>query len=124
METPPMPTLRNRAGFALPMAILIIAILTAALAAGLAATTAENGIGMSRRSQNRAYVIAQAGLEQYLVPSRRTALCAQAGSKCIADLSAARVVGVATVSDTEKVRVTLTNGWADITAIRVRDTAT
>lgn len=119
-----MPTLRNRAGFALPMAILIIAILTAALAAGLAATTAESGISMSRRGQTRAYTIAQAGLEQYLVPSQRTALCAQAGSKCISDLSATRLIAGVAAPDTEKVRVTLTNGWADIVAIRVRDTAT
>ena len=119
-----MPTLRNRAGFALPMAILIIAVLTAALAAGLAATTAESGISNSRRSENRAYTIAQAGLEQYLVPAQRTTLCAQAGSKCISDLSAVRLVAGVAVPDTETVRVTLTGGWADITAIRVRDTAT
>lgn len=119
-----MPTLRNRAGFALPMAILIIAILTAALAAGLAATTAESGISLSRRGQNRAYSIAQAGLEQYLVTARRTSLCAQAGSSCIADLSKTRLVGGVAAPDTEKVRVSIPGGWADIMAIRVRDTAT
>ena len=119
-----MPTLRNRDGFALPMAILIIAILTAALAAGLAATTAESGISLSRRGQNRADSLAQAGLEQYLVTARRTSLCAQAGSKCIADLSAARLVAGVAAPDTEKVRVSLPGGWADIMAIRVRDTAT
>lgn len=119
-----MPTLRNRAGFALPMAILIIAILTAAIAAGMAATTAENGISMTRRGENRAYSIAQAGLEQYLVASQRKTLCAQAGSKCISDLSAAKLVAGVAVPDTEKVRVSLTGGWADIMAIRVRDTAT
>lgn len=119
-----MPTLRNRAGFALPMAILIIAILTAAIAAGMAATTAENGISMTRRGENRAYSIAQAGLEQYLAQGQRTKLCAQAGSKCITDLAAAKLVGGLLVSDTEKVRVSLTGGWADVMAIRVRDTAT
>jgi len=43
-----MPMLRNRAGFALPMAILIIAILTAALAAGLVGIGILGGLAIHR----------------------------------------------------------------------------
>lgn len=116
--------LKSRAGFALPMAILVIAILTAALAAGLAATTAESTVSGARRGQNRAYVIAQSGLEQYLSPSGRTRLCAQTSSKCITDLALKRVVSGTIVTDTERVRVSMAGGFADVMSIRIRDSAT
>lgn len=117
-----MLTLKNRLGFALPLAILVIAILTAALAAGLAATTSDSQIGTSRQGQNRAFAIAQAGLEQFI--ARRSQLCAQAGAKCVADPALEKIVGGVIMTDTEKVRVKVPGGWADVMAIRIRDSAT
>jgi len=59
--------LKNRKGFALPMSILVIAILTAGLAASFSSTTAEYTTNAAQRSQNRAYNLAETGLEQFMV---------------------------------------------------------
>ena len=67
-----MSRLSNRQGFALPMAILVLAILAAAVAAGFMATSAEIATNTAERGIGRSYVIAQNGLEQFLV-SRTTA---------------------------------------------------
>src|SRR5438105_4937087 len=58
--------LHNRRGFALPMAIFVIAILTVTVAASFIATGSERRIVDSQEAQARAYNIAQAGLERYL----------------------------------------------------------
>ena len=61
-----MPRLRNRRGFAMPMAILVIVVLAATLAVSLSVTSSETSSNVSVRGQNRAFAIAQTGLEQYL----------------------------------------------------------
>lgn len=106
-----MPRLKNRLGFALPMAILVTAVLTAALAAGFAAASAERSANTARRGESRAYAIAVNGLENFLI--RRATLCTQAGSVCVDDPSAAG-------SDTERVRVTVPGGYAEVLSVKVR----
>ena len=54
--------LSNRKGIALPMALLVITALTAALAAGFAGVAAEYTTNAAQRGQNRAYNLAQTGL--------------------------------------------------------------
>ena len=61
----------RRAGFALPMAIMVLALLTMGLVAGFAASSSELSVTASQRSQARAYSFAQAGLEQFLTQRKR-----------------------------------------------------
>lgn len=110
-----MPRLKNRSGFALPLAILVIAILTAAIAAGLAATTTETTTTTARLGQTRAYAVAEAGLERFM--STRAALCSQAGSLCVAD-------PLKPGQDTERVRVRAAGGFADVVVVKLRDSTT
>jgi len=104
--------LSNRQGFALPLAILVIAILTAALAAGFTATGAEIGTNASQRGTERAFNIAQAGLEQFL--TQRSTLCAAAGSRCMTDPTDSTNNGL------DSVRVSVPSGYAQVVAQRVR----
>jgi Tfp pilus assembly protein PilX len=57
---------RAREGFALPMAIMVLALLTIGLVAGFAMSTSEQAAISSQRAQARAYSYAQAGLEAFL----------------------------------------------------------
>lgn len=102
-------SLRTRAGAALPMAILVIAVMTAGLAAGFAATGSEITTNAATRSQNRAYEIAQAGLEQFLARRNENGFC----QNCVADPTAA-------AADSEWTRVSFPTGYADVVAIKVR----
>ncbi|MFN2567964.1 MAG: hypothetical protein ABR499_23500, partial [Gemmatimonadaceae bacterium] len=61
-----MRTLRNRHGFALPMTIMVIVVLTAALTAAFVATAAETTTNVAYRGQSRAFMVAQMGLERFL----------------------------------------------------------
>lgn len=101
-----MPRLANRDGFALPLAILIIAILTAGLAAAFASTNAEMMTNAAQRGQNRAYNVAEAGLEQFV--SRRTepGFCQHCGDPLLVD--------------SEYTRVSVPGGYADVVALKVR----
>lgn len=100
----------NRAGFALPMAILIIAVLTAALAAAFTATTSEVSTNAAQRGTDRAFNIAQAGLEQFLVRRSEAGFC----QSCMADPTDS------TNSGLDSARVMLPGGYADVIARRVR----
>ena len=60
------PTSRRRRGFALPMAIVVLVLLTMGLAAGFAMTSSEMSTTVSQRAQARAYSYAQMGLEAFL----------------------------------------------------------
>ena len=60
--TPPV----RRDGFALPLAIVVLALLTMGLVAGFAMTSSEMSTTMSQRAQARAYSYAQQGLETFL----------------------------------------------------------
>ncbi|MBA3671015.1 MAG: pilus assembly PilX N-terminal domain-containing protein [Gemmatimonadaceae bacterium] len=58
---------RGRAGFALPLAIVVLALLTMGLVAGFAMTSTEMSTTSAQRAQARAYSYAQMGLESFLV---------------------------------------------------------
>lgn len=57
---------RRRSGFALPLAIMVLALVTIGLVAGFAMSTSEQSATSSQRAQARAYSYAQMGLEQFL----------------------------------------------------------
>jgi hypothetical protein len=104
--------LRNREGFAMPMAIFTIAVLSAALAAAYSNTTTEMTTNTAVRAQNRSYQIAEAGLEQFL-SLRGTFKANGSGPWC--DHCANPVT-----ADSEWTRVPLVGGYADVVAVKVR----
>ena len=57
---------RAREGFALPLAIMVLALLSMGLVAGFAMSTSEQAATASQRAQARAYSYAQMGLEAFL----------------------------------------------------------
>jgi hypothetical protein len=57
---------RTREGFALPLAIMVLALLSMGLVAGFAMSTSEQAATSSQRAQARAYSYAQMGLEAFL----------------------------------------------------------
>ncbi len=75
-----MPRLQNREGFALPMAILVIAVITAAVAAAFMATNAEIAANQAEKGTERAFAIAQNGLEQFIVRRSESGWCQYCGS--------------------------------------------
>ncbi len=75
-----MSRLSNRKGFALPMAVLVIAVITAALAAAFMTTTAEIATNQAQKGTTRAFAIAQNGLEQFLVRRSEAGWCQYCGS--------------------------------------------
>ena len=75
-----MRRLQNRKGFALPMAVLVIAVITAALAAAFMATSAEIATNQAQKGTERAFAIAQNGLEQFLVRRSESGWCQFCGS--------------------------------------------
>jgi hypothetical protein len=105
---------RFKRGFALPMALMVMVVLTAGIAAGYAATSSEIVTNAAHRGDTRAYNLAVAGLEQYIV--LRNTICTEpvaADTKCLADPTAATV-------DSEYATIKLTGGYAKVTAVRVR----
>jgi hypothetical protein len=58
--------LTNRRGFALPMVVLLSAVLTAALAAAYTMTTTERRVYENQRAQLEAFSVAQDGLDRFL----------------------------------------------------------
>src|SRR5438128_12471552 len=120
-----MPKLTSRDGFALPMALLVMIVLTAGIAAGFSATSAEVVTNAAHRSDNRAYNMAEAGLEQFLNRRREYGFCS------VANLSGSSTNSVVTsgscladpadpVAESEWTRVSLTGGYASITSVMVR----
>jgi Tfp pilus assembly protein PilV len=71
---------RRRSGFALPLAIMVLALLTMGLVAGFAMSTSEMSATSSQRAQARAYSYAQMGLEQFLT-YRKELTCTPSPSK-------------------------------------------
>ena len=98
--------LSNRKGFALPMTILVITALTAALAAGFVGITAEYTTNAAVRGTNRAYNMAQTGLQQFLVLRSQSSFCQHCGDPVVVD--------------SEWTRVPLPGGYADVVAVKVR----
>lgn len=98
-----------KSGFAMPMALLVMVVLTAGIAAGFAATSSEIVTNAAHRGDTRAYNLAVAGLEQFLARRSETGFC----TNCLADPSAA-------AADSEWTRVSLPGGYADVKSVRVR----
>ena len=73
-------SLRNRPGFALPMALLVMIVLTVGITAGFKSTSAEIVSNAAHRGDNKAYFLAQAGIEKYLSGRKMTGLCATTSS--------------------------------------------
>lgn len=63
----------RRDGFALPLAIVVLALLTMGLVAGFSMTTSELSTSASQRAQARAYTNAQMGLETFLTRRKEKA---------------------------------------------------
>ncbi len=63
----------RRDGFALPLAIVVLALLTMGLVAGFSMTSSELSTAASQRAQARAYSNAQAGLESFLTRRKEKA---------------------------------------------------
>jgi Tfp pilus assembly protein PilV len=101
----------NKAGFALPLVVIMLVVLSMSLAAGLAATAAETGTTTAQRGQNRAYAIAELGLQRFLVS--RDSLCALAGASCLSDPAGA-------TSGQDSVNLTVNGGRAVVVARLLR----
>ena len=91
----------ERRGFALPVAVMVIAVLTIMIAGGFSLVSAERRSVADQKSQISAFRIAEQGLEMYLV--RRDSL---------------GLVGVPGAKDS--VRLTLEGGYADVSLTRIR----
>ncbi|MDE3173671.1 MAG: hypothetical protein KGN74_11415 [Gemmatimonadota bacterium] len=87
-----MARLRNRAGFALPMAILVIAVITAALAAAFLSTNAEISANQAEKGTERAFEIAQNGLQQFLVRRSEPGWCLYCGTPPTVTAESTKVV--------------------------------
>ena len=96
----------ERRGFAIPFAVLVIALLTIMLAGGFSLVSAERRSVADQKSQVSAFRIAEHGLELYLV--RRDSLLQ--GSPTYT-----RVPGAS-----ESIRVNMTGGYADVSLTRLR----
>jgi hypothetical protein len=89
------------------MAILALALMTAGVVAAYSTTTAETVSNNAMRSQDRAYQLAEAGLQQFMVRRGTGGFC----THCVAEPA---------LADSEWTRVSLTGGYADVVAMRVR----
>src|SRR5204863_7626401 len=78
--TPDTSPARTREGFALPLAIMVLALLTMGLVAGFAMSTGEQSATASQRTQARAYSYAQMGLEAFLA-NRKELTCTPSPAK-------------------------------------------
>lgn len=101
---------QSRLGFALPLVMVFLVVLSMALAASLAASAAETGMSTAQRGQNRAYALAEMGLQTFLV--KRDSLCKNSGS-CLADPAAA-------TTGKDSVLVQFTGGYAVVLAELLR----
>ena len=103
---------RSRAGFALPLVVVFLVVLSMALAAGLAASAAEAGTSTAQRGQNRAYVIAEQGLQRFIIS--RDSLChLTGGASCLTDPSTA-------TSGQDSVNLSVKGGYAVVVARLLR----
>lgn len=106
-----MQRIHSRAGFALPLVVIFLVVLSFALAAGLAATAAEGGTTVAQRGQNRAYTIAEQGLQRFLIS--RDSLCKLSGASCLSDPGAA-------TSGQDSVQFAVAGGYAVIVSRLLR----
>lgn len=99
----------TRRGFALPMVILVIAILTAGVAASFTVSGAEVATTVAQRGQQRAFAIAQSGLEQFVKRRKESGFC----SICTTN-------NPGTPTLPESTMVVMRNGYAWVSATPVR----
>lgn len=104
-------TPRERRGFALPMAILIIAFLTVTIAAAYTATSSELTTDMAQRQESKAYMVAQAGLESFMARRNENNFCTMCNA------SGGNSPPVTTYESTT---VALPGGYAEVVAQRIR----
>jgi hypothetical protein len=102
---------RERRGFALPMAILVIAFLTVTISAAYTATSSELTTTTAQRGESKAYMVAQAGLENFMARRNENNFC----TMCT-------VVGglVPPATTYESTTVALPGGFAYVVAQRIR----
>src|SRR5690348_7420618 len=105
-----MHRLKSRLGFALPLVMIFLVVLSMAIAAGLAASAAETQMSTAQRGQNRAYALAEMGLQKFLVS--RDSLCRNSGS-CLTDPATS-------TSGKDSVLVQSTGGYAVVLAELLR----
>jgi hypothetical protein len=89
------------------MAIFALALITASIVAAFSSTSAEIVANNAIRAQDRAYQMAEAGLQQFLLRRYEPNWC----RNCVVDPAAA---------DSEWTRVNLIGGYADVVATRLR----
>jgi len=89
------------------MAVLVLALITAAVVAGYSSINAEVVSNNAMRAQQRAYQMAEVGMQQFLLRRNESGFC----GNCVADPA---------VADSEWTRVSLSGGYADVVAMRVR----
>lgn len=97
----------GRRGFALPFALLTLALVTAAVVAAFSATSAETVANNAMRAQDRAYQLAEAGLQQFMLRRAESGFCTNCASN-------------PAQSDSEWTRVSLFKGYANVVAVRLR----
>jgi hypothetical protein len=101
----------ERRGFAIPIAILVIAVLTIMIAGGFSLVSAERRSVADQKSQISAFRIAEQGLELYLV-RRDSLMTARYGLTGYSHVP----LGDAT----DSLRIPLTGGYADVKLTRLR----
>ena len=101
---------RDRRGFALPMAILIIAFLTVTISAAYTATSSELTTNMAQRGESKSYMVAQAGLENFMARRNEPGFCPTCNI----------APNIPPASTYESTTVTLPTGYAYVVAQRVR----
>jgi hypothetical protein len=98
------------------MSILVIAFLTVTVAATYAATSSELTTITAQRGESRAYMIAQAGLENFMARRNEVGFCPTAPRAG----QTAAPCGVPPVTLVESTTVTLPGGYAEVVAQRIR----
>ena len=91
-----------RRGFALPMTLLVIVLITIALAAMYTLTGSERRVVDNQREQLRAYTLAEAGLQLFLANRTSYGFSGMPGAS------------------PESTRIALTGGYADVVLTRLR----
>ncbi len=99
----------KRRGFAIPIALLVIAVLTIMVAGGFSLVSAERRSVADQKSQISAFRIAEQGLELFLV-RRDSLLTAQLGANGYTHVPGAK----------DSVRIMMTGGYADVSLTRIR----
>ena len=101
-----MPNNTDRRGFALPIAVLVIAVLTIMIAGGFSIVSAERKSVADQKSQISAFRIAEQGLELYLV-RRDSLLSGQPGYSKVP-------------IQKDSVRIYMAGGYADVSLTPMR----